>query len=115
MIENIITILMLLGILLSLAITNIILGAVNGSMNKKFSWKKLAKGILKVFLFCLCFISFSFCLQVMPIVLERVDIVIPDDAINLVELIGLTIVAYKKYATDCFEKICLILDVRKEE
>ena len=62
-------------------------------MNKKFSWKKLAKGILKVFLFCLCFISFSFCLQVMPIVLERVDIVIPDDAINLVELIGLTIVA----------------------
>lgn len=115
MIENIITILMLLGILLSLAITNIILGAVNGSMNKKFSWKKLAKGILKVFLFCLCFVSFCFCLQAMPIILERVSIVIPDNTINLVEIIGILVFAYKKYATDCFEKICLILDVRKEE
>ncbi|MDE6141592.1 MAG: hypothetical protein K2G03_03215 [Bacilli bacterium] len=111
MINNLITVVMLLGVLLSLGITNIVLGAVNGSMNKKFSWKKLGEGILKVFLFCLCFLVFCFCLQAMPMILERVDIMIPDDAINLIEIIGLIVVAYKKYATDCYEKIKIILGV----
>jgi len=114
MIENIITVLMLLGVLLSLGITNIVLGAVNGSMNKKFSWKKLGKGILKIFLFSLSFLVFCLCLQSMPIILERVDIVIPDDAINLIEIIGLIIVAYKKYATDCYKKIKMILGIKEE-
>lgn len=113
--DNLITVVMLLGVLLSLGITNIVLGAVNGSMNKKFDLKKLGKGIVKIFLFCLCFLVFCFCLQAMPIILERVDITIPNNAINLIEIIGLIIVAYKKYALDCYNKIRVILGIEEEK
>ena len=49
--DNIITILMLLGILSILQLCNIIFGAVIGSKKKKFNLKKLFEGIVKAILF----------------------------------------------------------------
>lgn len=114
MIENLITILMLLGILLVLNITNIILGVVIGSSKEGFKWKKLGEGILKVFLFCLSFLAYCSCIEVMPMILARIDIIISEDIITLAEIVGITLTAYKKYAKDCYDKIITILKINKE-
>lgn len=113
--ENIITILMLLGILAILQICNIIFGTVIGSQKKKFSLKKLGKGVLKSTLFCLAFLGYCFSLEILPSVLMRIDIAIPNDIITLMEIVGVTLTAYKKYAIDCYEKIKEFLKVESEE
>lgn len=115
MFENLITILMLLGILLVLNISNIVLGIVIGSKQEGFCWKKLGEGILKIFLFSLAFMAFCFCVEVTPIILGRIDIIVPADIVSLVEIIGITTTAYKKYVKDCYEKIYMILDIKEEK
>lgn len=111
MINNLLTISMLLGVLGVLQITNIVLGAVVGSQKTKFSWKKIFKGMLKAFLFCLCFLSYCFCLEVLPLILIRIEITVPNDVITVLEIIGITLTAYKKYTKDCYEKLQIILGV----
>ena len=113
--NNMITILMLLGILGVLQLCNIVLGTVIGTQKTKFNLKKLGKGILKSFLFCLAFLGYCFCIEIMPSILTRIDIEIPSNLITLVEIVGVTLTAYKKYALDCYEKIKIILDVESEE
>jgi hypothetical protein len=113
--ENIITILMLLGILAILQICNIVFGIVLGSQKKKFNIKKLSKGVLKAILFCLAFIGFCFCIEILPNILLRIDIKISDNLITLIEIMGITLTAYKKYAIDCYEKIKIFLNVESEE
>ena len=106
---------MLLGILLVLNVSNIVLGAVIGSKKEGFSWKKIREGILKIFLFSFSFLAFCFCIEVTPIVLGRINIAIPTDIISLVEILGITLTAYKKYVKDCYEKIYTILDIKTEK
>lgn len=113
--DNIITISMLLGILGILQLSNIVLGTVIGTQKTKFNWKKLGKGILKAFLFLISFLAFCCCVEVMPTILLRIDIEIPSNLITLIEIVGVTLTAYKKYALDCYEKIKIILDVESEE
>ncbi len=115
MFENLITILMLLGMLLVLNVSNITLGAVIGSKKEGFSWKKLGEGILKIFLFSLAFIAFCFCIEVTPLILGRIDIIVPTDIVSLVEIIGITLTAYKKYVKDCYDKIYMILGIKEEK
>lgn len=115
MFENLITILMLQGILIVLTLSNIVLGVVIGSKQEGFSWKKLGEGILKIFLFSLAFLAFCFCIEAIPIILNRIDIIISNDVVSLVEIIGITTTAYKKYVKDCYEKIYTILDIKEEK
>lgn len=115
MFENLITILMLLGILLVLNLSNIVLGAVIGSEKEGFSWKKLRKGISKMFLFSLAFVAFCFCIEVTPIILSRIDIIISNDIVSLTEIIGITVTVYKKYVKDCYDKIYTILGIKEEK
>lgn len=114
MINNLVTISMLLGVLGVLYITNTILGAVIGSQKTKFEWKKIGRGMLKAFLIGIGFITYCFCLEVLPLILNRVDITIPGDLITFLEIIGITLTAYRKYSQDCYEKLKIILDVNKE-
>lgn len=115
MINNLITIAMLLSVLGVLYITNTILGAVIGSQATQFEWKKIGKGMLKAFLFCLSFLAYCFCLEVLPIILLRIDINVPNDLITFLEIVGITLTAYKKYATDCFEKLKIILGINTND
>lgn len=115
MLNNLITIVMLLAVLGVLHITNTVLGAVKGSQESKFEWKKIGKGMLKAFLFCLCFLAYCFCLEILPIILLRIEITIPNDLITFLEIVGITLTAYKKYTKDCYEKLKVILDVNTED
>lgn len=115
MLNNLITIVMLLAVLGVLHITNTVLGAVKGSQESKFEWKKIGKGMLKAFLFCLCFISYCFCLEILPVILSRIDITVPSDLITFLEIVGITLTAYKKYALDCYTKIKDIMGINTEE
>lgn len=115
MLNNLLTIIMLLAILGVLHLTNTILGAVIGSQKTKFEWKKIGQGMLKAFLFCISFISYCFCLEILPIVLLRVEISIPTDLITFLEIIGITITAYRKYTMDCYNKIKTIMGVNTDE
>lgn len=113
--DNIITIVMLLGILGVLQLCNIIFGAVIGSKRKRFNPKKLLEGIVKAVLFCLAFLGFCFCIEILPNILLRIDIELPSNLITLIEIVGITLTAYKKYALDCYEKIKIFLNVEREE
>lgn len=115
MVNNLLTIAMLLGVLGVLHITNTVLGAVIGSQKTKFEWKKIGKGMLKAFLFCLCFLAYCFCLEILPIILLRIEITIPNDLITFLEIVGITLTAYKKYTKDCYEKLKVILGVNTED
>lgn len=111
MINNLLTIVMLLAVLGVLYTTNTVLGAVIGSETTQFEWKKIGKGMLKAFLFCLSFLAYCFCLEVLPIILTRIDVVVPSDLITFLEIVGITLTAYKKYALDCYAKLQVILGV----
>lgn len=115
MLNNLLTIAMLLAVLGVLHITNTVLGAVKGSQETKFEWKKIGKGMLKAFLFCLCFLAYCFCLEILPIILLRIEITIPNDLITFLEIVGITLTAYKKYTKDCYEKLKVILGVNTED
>lgn len=111
MINNLLTTAMLLAVLGVLHITNTVLGAVIGSQETQFEWKKIGKGMLKAFLFCLSFLTYCFCLEVLPIILVRIDVAIPNDIITFLEIVGITLTAYKKYTLDCYAKLQIILGV----
>lgn len=115
MLNNLITIAMLLSVLGALYITNTILGAVIGSQKTKFEWKKIGKGMLKAFLFCLSFFTYCFCLEILPFILMRINITISSDIITFFEIVGITLTAYKKYAVDCYEKLKIILGIDTDD
>ncbi len=115
MLNNLITIAMLLAVLGALYITNTILGAVIGSQKTKFEWKKIGKGMLKAFLFCLSFLTYCFCLEILPFILMRINITISSDIITFFEIVGITLTAYKKYAVDCYEKLKNILGINTDD
>ena len=115
MLNNLITIAMLLAVLGVLYITNTILGAVIGSQKEKFEWKKIGKGMLKAFLFCLSFLTYCFCLEILPFILMRINITISSDIITFFEIVGITLTAYKKYAVDCYEKLKIILGIDTDD
>lgn len=114
-INNLVTIIMLLGVLGVLHVTNTVLGAVIGSKKSKFSWKKIGEGMLKAFLFSLCFVAYCFCLEILPVILLRIEISVPNDLITLLEIVGITVTAFKKYASDCLDKLKIIMGINTDE
>ena len=114
MINNIITVACMLGILGIMITVNTMLGVVMANKTQKFNKKKLFKGIGKAIIIVICTMLFCLTLELVPIVLRRVDINIPTDFITVLEIILTTLTAYKKYAIDCFDKFKKILKVEEE-
>lgn len=115
MINNIITVAYMLSILGIMIVINTVLGAIIANKTKKFNKKKLLEGISKAFIIVLCIVLFCLTLELVPIVLKRVNINIPTDLITVLEIVLTTLTAYKKYALDCFEKFKVILKVEENE
>ena len=111
MMQKMIDIIILIAILYMLSIINTILGIMINTKNNKFNWKKFWKGILKVFLFCICIIAYYLSLELFYIIVLRAKIIISEDIITFAEIIGIFVTAYKKYAYDCYKKIKTILKV----
>lgn len=114
MIDNLITVFYMLGILGIMIAVNTMLGVVIANKTQKFSRKKLFKGIGKAITIVVCTMLFCLTLELVPVVLKRVDINIPTDLITVLEIVLTTLTAYKKYAIDCFDKFKKILKVEEE-
>lgn len=114
MINNIITVGYMLGILGIMILINTVLGAVIANKTNTFNKSKLFKGIGKAITIVICIMLFCITLELVPIVLARVGITIPNDLITVLEIISTTFTAYKKYALDCFEKFKVILKLKVE-
>lgn len=110
MLNNFITSTLFLLVLGLLFIINTVLGVLIGTKEEGFDLKKLLYGFLKGGIAALCIIGFCFVTEITPIILKRVGIELPGDIINFVEIMTITVTAYKKYTTDCFEKIKKIFE-----
>lgn len=105
MFNDLVTMAMLLAVLGVLYVINTILGILLKTQGTKFDIKVFGKGLLKALIIVLVITGFCFCIEVSPMILERVGITITEDNITLIEVFTVGITAYKKYATDCLVKI----------
>lgn len=105
MFDNLITMAMLLAVLSVLYAINTVLGILLKTQGARFDIKVFEKGLLKALIIALVVIGFCFCIEVSPLILERVGITITDNNITLAEVFTVGITAYRKYASDCFVKI----------
>ena len=104
-------VIILITILNMLYIINTILGVLINTKNSKFNWKKFNRGILKVFLFCICIIAYYITLELFYKYILSINIIVSNDLVSIAEFIGILITAYKKYAIDCYKKIKVILKI----
>lgn len=115
MINNLLTILYLMC-MLAIAITvNTVLGCVIANRTNKFSKKKFINGICKSLIIVLCMLAFCITLELIPTILTRIGINIPDDIITVLEMAIMLFTAYKKYITDCMDKFKTILGIKESE
>lgn len=113
MIDNLITVACMLGVLFIMISINTVLGVVLANKKQKFDSKVLVRGVLKAIVITICILLFCFTLELIPIILGRVDIEVPTNLITILEIVLTTLTAYKKYALDCFEKFKIILKVEE--
>ena len=110
MLDNFITSTLFLLVLGLLFIINTVLGVLIGTKEEGFNLKKFLYGILKGIIAALCIVGFCFVIEITPIILIRIEMELPSDIVKFVELIGITMTAYKKYTKECFEKIKKIFE-----
>lgn len=111
MFNDIITIIMLLSVLGVLYCINTTLGLMLKTKGQKFDFTAFKNGLIKALVIALCIIGFCFCLESMPVILSRVGIVIDDTFITILEVLGVMITAYKKYANDCYDKVKKLFNI----
>ena len=109
MFHNLTTIAYMLAMVGIAVLVNTILGAVIAKDKNEFDIKKLFKGILKSLIIMLCIFLFGFTLELLPQILLKVNIQLPEGLPTVLEIILTTLTAYKKYAIDCFEKFNTIM------
>lgn len=111
MFNDIITIIMLLSVLGVLYCINTTLGLMLKTKGQKFDFTAFKNGLIKALVIALCIVGFCFCLESMPVILSRVGIVIDDTFITVLEVLGVMITAYKKYANDCYDKVKKLFNI----
>ena len=115
MIDNLLTITYLMGMLAIAIIVNTVLGSLIANRKNKFSWKKLFRGLLKSIIIALCMLAFCLTLELVPAILSRIGINVPEDIITVIEMAIMLFSAYKKYITDCIDKFKAILGIKESE
>ncbi len=105
MFNDIITIIMLLSVLGVLYCINTTLGIMLKTKGQKFNFIAFKNGLVKALVIAICIVGFCFCIESVPIILSRVGIVIEESVITVLEVLGIIVTAYKKYVSDCYEKV----------
>lgn len=105
MFNDIITIIMLLSVLGVLYCINTTLGILLKTKGQKFNFIAFKNGFIKALIIAICVVGFCFCIESIPIILSRVGITIGETVITVLEIFGIMITAYKKYVSDCYEKV----------
>ena len=102
----------MLGLLGIVIIVNTVLGIVLANKNDiKFDWKILLKGLVKAIVIVICILLFCVTLELVPIVLLKIGIEVPEELITTLEIVITTFTAYKKYALDCLDKFKKLLNI----
>lgn len=115
MINDLITVLYMLILLAIVFITNTTLGVVIANKKSEFNLKKFLSGIGKGIVIALCMLAFCLTLELIPDILGRLGIEVPQDIITLIEVVLITLTAYKKYAVDVVDKFKTILEIKESE
>lgn len=108
MFDDMLTIIMLLSVLGVLYVANTVLGIMLKTKGQGFNFIAFRKGFVKALVIALCVVGFCFCLEVIPMILARIGIVIDETSVTILEVIGVFMTAYKKYALDCYEKVKIL-------
>lgn len=88
---------------------NTLLGSIIATNNKEFKFSILFKGILKAFLIGICLLLFSISIELLPLILNKINIKIDQNITTVLELTITIFTAYKKYAKDCYQKFKQLL------
>ena len=110
MLDNFITSTLFLLVLCLLFVINTVLGILIGTKEEGFRIKKFLYGLLKGGIAAICIMGFCFVIEITPVILKRIDIQLPSDIVTFVEMMGITLTAYKKYSLECLEKIKKIFE-----
>lgn len=105
MFESFITSNLFLLVFSLLILIDTILGITIGIQKEGFNLKKLLYGILKGLIIGLCIVVFCFLIEIIYIILKRINIELSNDIIYFVEFIIITITVYKKYVLEIIKKL----------
>ena len=86
-------------------VTNIILGSLNAIFTNEFDWKKFIYGVAKAMVACLAILLFCVLLNLFNYGLSLIEIVVPDNVITILEVIGVLVGWCYDLALDIFDKI----------
>lgn len=86
-------------------VTNIILGSLNAIFTNEFDWKKFIYGVAKAFVASLSILLFCVLLNLFNYGLSLINIVIPDNVVTILEVIGVIVGWCYDLALDIFDKI----------
>lgn len=115
-IENdLLTLSILLSIHLSLILINTMLSSISAWNFGDWNSKKFWTGIIKNILIAVCMILFFLVLEVLPFALQRTGIIIPNDLISILEVLGMIVVCIVKYVKDIYKQFMNLLGVTEEE
>lgn len=115
-IENdLLTLSILLSIHLSLILINTMLSSISAWNFGDWNSKKFWTGIIKNILIAVCMILFFLVLEVLPFALQRTGIIIPNDLISILEVLGMIVVCIVKYVKDIYKQFMKLLGVTEEE
>ncbi len=114
MINNLLTTMYMLILLAIVMGINTILGVMIANTKAEFDKKKLLKGIGKALIILICVLLFCTCIELVPMVLSRVGIQIPEELVTVIQIILFILTAFTKYAADCFDKFKMIINKEGE-
>ena len=98
-------------VLLSLFCINTILGIFLNTRFESFCFKKLFYGFFKLLIISIVVFLYFFIIEISPDIFSRIGISIDSSMFNFIEFFGIFITAYKKYLSDCYEKLKKILNM----
>ena len=86
-------------------VTNIILGSLNAIFTNEFDWRKFIYGVAKAMVASLSILLFCVLLNLFNYGLSLINIVIPDNVVTILEVIGVIVGWCYDLALDIFDKI----------
>lgn len=113
--DDLITLGLLIGCLGVLEILNILLGSMMALSDDAWDWKKFWQGILKAVLIAIIMAIYCLILELLPFILERASIEFPSDMVTFAQVLGIILVALKKYIKGIYEKLLTLLDIEESE
>ena len=109
--EDILTIELLVGCDGALMIFNIALGTIIGSQKEGFDWRKFVFGLVKAFVIALCIGGYCAVVEFVPLILSRLSISMPEDYVTFIQVVGVVMAWVYNDTLEVKEKITQVKDL----